>query len=165
MPINYWRFVRNDSRDDGPNKNQCLQCYGEFAAFVGSSWKFCPLCGTRWIGQHPSEEIREEQELFERKCYGHTSVHKKLYPLPRKKIWVVEKRECTQLEKDEPTFKSWCVWHRLRGYTAQQALEFIRSNYRKNKNGIYEENFDREDDVDWGHVRFWDEVKLAYIEE
>ncbi len=61
--INYWRYDRYV--DDGCVLYQCLKCYGSwestgppgymFEGIYHRTWRFCPICGTEWTGQHLPE--------------------------------------------------------------------------------------------------------------
>lgn len=58
MAINYWRdcgYV-----DDGCNRYQCLQCKHDWVGrdVPRYGWKFCPYCGTQWVGEFTKRNPR-----------------------------------------------------------------------------------------------------------
>ena len=55
--LNKWRTVEH--LDDGVISCECLSCYGQWNSTTSperGGWSFCPLCGTKWEGEHKCEE-------------------------------------------------------------------------------------------------------------
>jgi hypothetical protein len=154
MAINYWRHV--DSDHDGHNENQCLQC-GE--RFVGHchGWRFCPLCGTQWLGQWPlpekQERVRAEfwrMQNAERERWANRKPHT---------IWVIEGREWTKWGTGPVTHKGWSVRKRLRvGEGAKVALAMLKDLRSW-------EREDRADDVANDTFQYGNEFRARLITE
>ena len=123
MPINYWRRKSYDG--DGHETNQCLQCYGEFGN-VGHNWRFCPVCGTRWAGQWPPEEVRREQERITDACYRAASNLRQTDPPAE---WVIEHRVTQQLENRDWVAGKWAAAHRVPAYV--ETLPEVLAYYKR----------------------------------
>jgi hypothetical protein len=119
MAINYWRRV--DSDHDGHITNECLQRYGRFTGGA-YGWRYCPLCGTEWVGeQTETEEQRERRYTEDRHRWSQRDNR------PTVSRWVIEYREWSQWQDEPVKWGQWGVRHRLYpGEGAVVALKELR---------------------------------------
>ena len=91
MPINFYRVLPDHKQDrDTSTLGQCLLCYEEFAG-IRREWKYCPYCGTKWVGQWPSaDELQAQNELEYRIQQRRYEVERTRKP---RSWWVVKLQE------------------------------------------------------------------------
>ncbi len=98
MPINYWRCI--DVDHDNHHTNQCLQCGEKFVGYCGREWKFCPLCGTCWVGQiELSQRLKNLHRMWDSQKYVHRS------------HWIIQRREWAQWPDEERKYTNWYIEH------------------------------------------------------
>lgn len=105
--MNKWRIHRGDH--DGHCSYQCLKCKGYIRATYGmqyDNWKFCPLCGTQWEGEHKWEKPYYEQK---RQFHNHYRLEYKSYI------------DWEWLGEGENTVNHWQGWNV--GYERKDVLE------------------------------------------
>jgi len=72
MSIPFWRNV--GYTNDGCSLTECLTCYNRWELRSNMShWKYCPFCGTIWLG---------EKTVTQKEYYGHPDCREdRIYPL------------------------------------------------------------------------------------
>lgn len=146
MAINYWRYVESDY--DGHRINECLHCYGRFGGNA-DGWSYCPLCGTKWIGE--KRETEEQADLRRR-------IEATQWDRPTKPValWVIEKREWSQWGAEPVKWSQWQCWQRLHTKAAKEALMELRHWQR-----VYAE--ENEPEPEGSRFRYGTEYRLRLV--
>ncbi len=130
MSINYWRY--KDYTDDGCSIYQCLKCYGEwegrgapgyhYEGKYNPTWRFCPICGTQWLGMRLTETPNEMSlQLGPRRARIDAAIERRrqqdwtaYYAVkPPAFWWSIQTRE----------FHSFCGWREWVDYQQARGLE------------------------------------------
>ncbi len=153
MKFPYWRHVQ--STDDGCSIYQCLWCMVQWESRTSpcwGKWKFCPVCGYEWKGEHECVEHNWKiKALCEKYDIEHTCVYSP--------SWIVQ---CRTIDEDGVVIE---IWHQN---SFDMDSLFQAHKYAKAKRSEkYDSMFNLKNEyrvVRWYPLSLWDGVAVAYGE-